>query len=84
MSESRRRAVEGSVLPFAQERELGNVLFRKPYVPPSEGRAGVGPEGEDGDVPEVVVKPSGNEFACWDVYWGVRRTHEHWEKSIII
>lgn len=46
-----------------EERRLESVLFGKPYVPSSKGRAG-GESGEgDEDMPEADIDLAGNEFA---------------------
>ena len=45
-----------------EERRLEGVLFRKPYVPSSEGRAGVGSEEKTGICPRWVLGRPGTNF----------------------
>jgi hypothetical protein len=46
-----------------EERRLESVLFGRPYVPSSKGRARDESDGEDEDMPEAGVDLAGNEFA---------------------
>ena len=59
-----------------EERRLESVLFGKPYVPPSKGRAGGGSE-EDEDMQEADIDLAGNEFANL-MDSEVRHIHGHW------
>ena len=66
-----------------EERRLESVLFGKPYVPSSKGRAGVGSEGEGEDMLEADFELAGNEFANL-MDSEVRCTRKLCEKSIRI
>jgi U3 small nucleolar RNA-associated protein 18 len=59
-----------------EERRLESVLFGRPHVPTSKGRARDESDGEDEDMPEAGVDLAGNEFANL-VDSEVRHTYAH-------